>query len=73
VVDSGVKSAQLFIGRSSLVADVYGVKTDKEFVNTLEIKSANGELWISSLVTVLVPRTLLKTAMPPSRPLLIAS
>ena len=35
-VDSGVKHAQLFIGRSSLVADVYGVKTDKEFVNTLE-------------------------------------
>jgi hypothetical protein len=35
-VDSGVKSAQLFIGRSSLVADVYGVKSDKEFVNTLE-------------------------------------
>jgi hypothetical protein len=35
-VDSGVKAAQLFIGRSSLVADVYGVKTYKEFVNTLE-------------------------------------
>jgi hypothetical protein len=35
-VDSGVKAAQLFIGRLSLVADVYGVKTDKEFVNTLE-------------------------------------
>jgi hypothetical protein len=30
-VDSGVKAAQLFIGRSLLVADVYGVKTDKEF------------------------------------------
>ena len=24
------------MGRTSLVADVYGVKTDKEFVNTLE-------------------------------------
>jgi hypothetical protein len=35
-VDSGVKAAQLFIGLTSLVADVYGVKTDKEFVNTLE-------------------------------------
>jgi hypothetical protein len=35
-VDSGVKAAQLFIGRSSLIADVYGVKTDKQFVNTLE-------------------------------------
>jgi hypothetical protein len=35
-VDSGVKSVQLFIERSSLAADVYGVKMDKEFVNTLE-------------------------------------
>ena len=35
-VDSGVTAAQIFIGRSSLVADVYGIKTDKEFVNTLE-------------------------------------
>jgi Reverse transcriptase (RNA-dependent DNA polymerase) len=35
-VDSGVKAAQIFIGRTSLVADVYGIKTDKEFVNTLE-------------------------------------
>ena len=34
--DSGVKAAQLFIGRKSLVADAYGIKTDKEFVNTLE-------------------------------------
>jgi hypothetical protein len=35
-VDNGAKAAQLFIGRTSLVADVYGLKTDKEFVNTLE-------------------------------------
>jgi hypothetical protein len=35
-VDSGVTAAQIFVGRESLVADVYGVKTDKEFVNTLE-------------------------------------
>jgi hypothetical protein len=35
-VDSGVQAAQLFVGRTSLVADVYPVKTDKEFVNTLE-------------------------------------
>jgi hypothetical protein len=26
----------LFVGRESLVADVYGVKTDKAFVDTLE-------------------------------------
>jgi septum formation inhibitor MinC len=35
-VDCGVTTAQIFIGRESLVADVYGLKTDKEFVNTLE-------------------------------------
>ena len=35
-VDSGVKAAQLFVGRKSLVADVYPCKTDGEFVNTLE-------------------------------------
>jgi hypothetical protein len=35
-VDNGARAAQLFVGRTSLVADVYGIKTDKEFVNTLE-------------------------------------
>jgi hypothetical protein len=35
-VDSGFTAAQLFVGRHSLVADAYGLKTDKEFVNTLE-------------------------------------
>jgi hypothetical protein len=35
-VDCGVTAAQLFVGRESLVADVYGLKTDKYFVNTLE-------------------------------------
>jgi hypothetical protein len=35
-VDSGVTAAQIFVGRESLVADVYGLKTDKEFVNILE-------------------------------------
>ena len=33
-VDCGVTAAQIFVGRDSLVADAYGVKTDKEFVNT---------------------------------------
>jgi hypothetical protein len=36
VVDDGSKCAQLFVGRESLVTDVYGMKTDKEFINTLE-------------------------------------
>ena len=36
VVDSGVKQAQVFVGRDSLVADVYPMKSGKQFVNTLE-------------------------------------
>ncbi len=35
-VVGGFKRAQLFVGRSTLVADVYPVKTDKEFVRTIE-------------------------------------
>ena len=35
-IDSGATSAQLFVGTESLVLDVYGMKSDKEFVNTLE-------------------------------------
>ena len=35
-VDSGVKQAQVFMGRDSLVADVYTMKSDKQFVNALE-------------------------------------
>ena len=30
----GIKEAQLFVGRDTLVADVYGMKNDKEFVKT---------------------------------------
>ena len=35
-VDSGFTATQLFVDRHSVVADAYGLKTDKEFVNTLE-------------------------------------
>ena len=35
-IDNGALRAQLFVGRKSLVADVYPVKTDIEFVNTQE-------------------------------------
>jgi hypothetical protein len=35
-VDSGVTAAKIFVERESLVAYVYGLRTDKEFVNTLE-------------------------------------
>ena len=31
-VDSGVKQAQVFVGRDSLVADVYPMKSGKQFV-----------------------------------------
>ena len=35
-IDNGSTCAQIFVGTESLVTDVYGMKTDKEFVNTLE-------------------------------------
>ena len=35
-VDSGVKQPQVFVGRDTLVADAYPMKSGKQFVNTLE-------------------------------------
>ena len=35
-INDGSTCAQLFFGRTSLVADAYGMKTDGEYVNTLE-------------------------------------
>ena len=35
-VDSGVKQAQVFAGRDTLVADAYPMRSGKQFVNTLE-------------------------------------
>ncbi len=35
-IDDGSTCAQIFIGRETMFADAYGMKTDKEFVNTLE-------------------------------------
>ena len=35
-VNSGVKQAQVFVGRDTLVADAYPMKSVKQFVNTLE-------------------------------------
>ena len=35
-VDSGVKQAQVYVGRDTLVADAYPMKSGKQFVNTLE-------------------------------------
>ena len=35
-VDSGVKQAQVFVGRDTLAADTYPMKSGKQFVNTLD-------------------------------------
>jgi len=35
-VDSGATIAQVFVGVKSLVTDVYAIKTDRQFINTLE-------------------------------------
>ena len=35
-IDSGVKMAQLFVWKKSLVSDIYPMRSGKQFVNTLE-------------------------------------
>ncbi len=35
-IDSGVTVAQFFVGCNSMLCDIYGIKTGKQFVNTLE-------------------------------------
>jgi hypothetical protein len=35
VIDCGVTSAQLFVGTKTHTADVYPIKSNKQFVNTL--------------------------------------
>ena len=35
-IDNGCMAAQIFIGRDSMVADAYPLKSEKQFVNTLE-------------------------------------
>lgn len=35
-VDNGATAAQFFVGMESMVCDVFSMKTDKQFVNTLE-------------------------------------
>ena len=44
-VDSGVKQAQVFVGRDILVAGAYPVKSGKQFVNTLEDNIRKRRLW----------------------------
>ena len=38
-IDSGVKMAQLFVGKESLVSDIYPMRSGKQFVNTMEDKT----------------------------------
>jgi hypothetical protein len=35
-IDGGETCAQIFVGTETLVTDVYGTKTEKQFVNTLK-------------------------------------
>ena len=35
-IDSGVKMAQLFVGKASFISDIYPMRSGKQFVNTLE-------------------------------------
>ena len=46
-VDSDLKQAHVFVGRHSLVADVYPMKSGKQFVNTLDDNIRKEEPWIS--------------------------
>jgi hypothetical protein len=34
-VDGGYTMAQIFVGRDTLVCDIYGIKSTKQFINTL--------------------------------------
>jgi len=50
VIDSGITVSQFFVGCN--VCDVYGIKTDKQFINTLEDNIHDVVPPISSSVTV---------------------
>ena len=66
-VDDGSTMAQFFCGHDTLVCDVYGIKSTKQFINTLSITSENGEPWIPSSVkeaNMKSPRELLISSIP---------
>jgi hypothetical protein len=62
-VGSGAHMAQFFVGQESFFLSIDGMKSGKEFVNTLEDRSANGEPWISSSPIVVPMKSLLKFSM----------
>ena len=35
-IDNGSACAQLFVGTKTIITDVYGMKSDEQFVNSLE-------------------------------------
>ena len=35
-IDNGCKQAQIFVGTKTMFTDVYGMKTDSQFINTLK-------------------------------------
>ena len=43
----GIKEAQIFVGRESLVIDIYGMKNDQEFINALSDNIQKEEPWIN--------------------------
>jgi len=47
-IDSGATIAQVFVGTESLVTDVYAIKTDRQFINTLEDQIRTREHLLSS-------------------------
>jgi len=50
-VDSGATIAQVFVGVVSLVTNVYAIKTDQQFINTLEDQIQTQGAPLSSSVT----------------------
>ena len=49
-VDDGSTMAQFFCGHDTLVCDAYGIKSTKQFINTLSDSIRKGEPWIPSSV-----------------------
>ena len=48
-IDSGVTMAQIFVGKDSLVSDVYPMHSSKQFVNALE-----DNIWFRGAMSILI-------------------
>ena len=44
-IDDCSKCSQVFVGTKTLLTDVYGMKSDKKIVNSLEHNISRGEQW----------------------------